>query len=264
MSNTNTNPDVEVHVHSSGLAIMTRINDVIVSQSPGHPVNDSAIVNPWVVTGANTLTVYLDKPAVRFAVPAPEYRIVVQTTGVNRAGTPILQYTWPNAQQPADNLPAENPESVRSFELTIPGLGPWAWTRSPAVPLNHATERALVDAFQPIYAAFSAKDTSAIVRLASLRDSECAKAWGTPESQYRTQVQADWDNTFSSPGFSPVLIDPFDRGSFLFHGCWQNRVYQLTTLSGEPPLATNPDADGLILGYDVYLGYVNGAWTWVR
>lgn len=254
---------VGLYVQASGVKLEVSVNGVPLVTSEGEAMNQSELLNGWVVTGENSLEVRIGSPNDQHEHEGRNVSLLIRDMllleGPSDPG--LMRYDWPNVDQRATELPARNPEATTKFVVPYDAFGPFEWLKGEEQEYSEALEGELVAAFAEIYQAFSTSDLSAIEKLSAVRTEEMAAAIGEEVQDYLAEMRADWEDSISH-GMAEIVADDADLLKLV--RCWDGRLYRVLSLDDEPALTTIADEDGLVMSYDVYLGRVANKWQWVR
>lgn len=264
-------PRLAIFVEARGMTVEVAVNGVPMARSTGAPLGISRVLNPWVHTGKNQITVQVDWPrgGAPKATENPPLAGVYTTVSIRPPQAqeppvaPSYAYVWPPPDVNFPKLPAANDPELRTFEVTIPGLGPWQWESAPPVPPSPAVEVELAAAFGAIYQAFAKHDVAQLMTLSELRNREQATALGMPADAFTRAVQNDWEQSFADGLKLQPLPAPGADG-LKFIPCGEQRLYLVRSLDNEPALSSLPDDQGASTAYECYLSLIKGRWTWVR
>lgn len=229
--------------------------------------NYSELLNPWLVRGTNQVELTVDILAINPDWP-PQHAAYAQdatrhkvSATITAAGvTPLWEGRFPADQVQGNILPLTVASRTFSVDDDLPA---WAWLGRPVQPYSPQIERDLFAAFMENYTAFLKRDVSRLMALGAVRYREFATAFREPVDAYTAASEKDWRAVFEEhePRAWPKMTSPDD---LVFTPCWNGALYRINPLNGVSPLTTIPSKSGMVVEFDVYLGNVNGSWTWVR
>lgn len=259
-----------LEVGAGSVAVDLRVNDVpLLTQRNPLGTKFSEVIDPWLQPGENQIEMVVDvlppnprwNPAQLAAVDDVNRRQVRARIGQGE-GANIWSVVYESIDPATWELPIRLPKEKQVFGAPD-DLPKWAWASASAELHTPELEGELFRAFIPIYRSFQSRNAGALLELATHRCRELAMALGEEIDPYRDACRRDWEQTLSSsqPKPWPKLDGPED---VLFERCWGGCLYEIKTLGRAKALSTLPNEDRLVSAYDVFLGKINGSWSWVR
>ena len=262
--------DYLIDADFAALKVNLSINDVVLFQSSkGRPEQFNSMLNQWLKKGDNVCSVILDK-VVKTGKEKPEEAAYLDKDENKKAkisikssegGKELWSYIFSASDVVELQFPYTNAKTQEHFSV-VDEIPVWAWEGGPGIKRVADVEPRLFDSFKIIYDAFFAADVPRLVELSKIRNREMAASFHMAENDHVAEVKKSFQRVFS--GKSPKQIDLRGPDDLLFEPAWHGHLFKVTTLDGRQPLSTLRDNYGLVIGYDVYLGWVNGDWVWVR
>lgn len=242
-------PVFEIAIESVDLASEVRVNDIPVLRLPGGAVRSSFDVNPYVMTGTNTLSL-LVRPngggesfgAVARATVALRRRPSPESKERETLATLVFEGPGGDVAHGFERSPGyatETPPLVRrlglgasqSFELQTP-FPPWFFVNAPMFTRTEALRTELLDAYRRIHALLRARDIGGLLAASALQARDFQAAYyltGIAEAHRLLGVAAILGDT-------DVVAEDFPDAALDVEILAGGRLAQLVDQDGKGPL----------------------------
>jgi hypothetical protein len=273
-------PVFEVVVESLDLAFEIRVNDLPVLRfHEGGNVRTGFDVNPYVLTGENTLTLIVRPlhgeafgPGASALVglrrrkspetPAEESEIMA-TLVFEGPGGDVAHGFEPSPGYATTNVPVVQRLGIRgtqSFTLETP-FPPWPWMSAPKLARTEAVRNEVLAEYRRLHALLRLRDAAGLLSSCALqaRDYQAAYYLATPEEANRML------------GVAAILSDPdlevedFPEAALDLELLADGRLAQLVDEEGKSPLRMRfRNVDGMVARFNAVLLRTPSGWTVVR
>jgi hypothetical protein len=249
-----------------------RVNDVPVLRVPTGRVETAFDVNPYVVTGTNTLSLILRPPAIRGVFSAAanaEVKLSEKRAPDEAEGTPVVALAWKtpevfptgfdDAAGPVDARHAGLSAS-RTFTLKTP-FAPWFWTRAAQLEATEAVRVDVLAKYYEIWDQLKKRDVNALVRACGEQARDYQDAYYLPNRSAAERFLGI-AKTLSDPD---VIVEDFPESLLTMEILGGGKLVQLVDAEGKSPLRLRVKSLKNVVGrFNVVLCLAESKWVIAR
>lgn len=267
-------PYYQLAVTAHDVRCEIRLNDVPVLRLPGGHVETAFDVNPYVLAGANLLSLRVSEaedkasysPASAVSVRLG-VRDAVEAPRESTRELAALRFAAPGDDPDAFEASPNDPEvTIRGFEgsttvdLDVP-FGPWFWLASPELEPTEALRAEVMAMYRRMHAMLDARDATALQQGCARQAEDWQMAYGLPDLD-AAQRMLGIAETLADPD---VAVEPFPDAALTMELLGDRRLVQLVDDEGHSPLRLRMrSSDDMIGRFNVVLCRAGGGWVIAR
>lgn len=268
-----TTPYYQLSIVAHDVGCEVRLNDVPVLRLPGGHVETRFDVNPYVLGGANRLSLHVREAEDKDSFsPASAVRVSigvrdsVEAPADSTREVATLAFSAPSEGPIGFEASGEVAVSLRglvastTFDLDVP-FGPWFWLSSPELEPTEALRTDLLGMYRRMHAMLNARDSAALMQGCALQAGDWQMAYGLPDIDAAQQMLGI-AATLADPD---VGVEPFPEGVLTLELLGGGRLVQLVDDEGHSPLRLTMKSDADMVGrFNVVLCRSGGGWVIAR
>ena len=174
------------------------------------------------------------------------------------SGEILMHCDW---QAPEEATPFVFPRAVSTRTDLGEMFGSWHWQEADRIDLDEDVRGELGVFLEELRGPLAAGDPEPLIELSRPRLKDLARAYSLPPGQKERQIRDVTELDARQPWWG---MQPLEPESYAFRLCGRGRLVELVGQDWEPVLKENPDEDGSLGQYGMFVGRLDGEWTILR